>query len=169
MVTPELSAYIKAQRGFNVAKQPIVDALLSVGWQRIDIDEAFALLNTDPKRAPDGTIAAPDFLGDGVTIFEDTVSDGQTANSNPPAGGAKGQDLKVRFPEGLKVMPKPAENAFAKEGGVPMRPAEDAPPKKNNAALKGLLYAALVLIALGVAAGTVYVLNPSLLGAVVSR
>ncbi len=149
MTTPELTEYIKAQRGFNVAKEAIVAALSSVGWQNTDIDEAFALLGTDAPRAVAGTLATPEFFGherDGVTYMEE-----RSMKEKVPE---KQGNLRVRFPEGLVVMPQPAQNAFAKEGGIPMRPAE-GPVGQKKAALRGLVNALIILTILAVLSAVV--------------
>ncbi|PIR46717.1 MAG: hypothetical protein COV07_02515 [Candidatus Vogelbacteria bacterium CG10_big_fil_rev_8_21_14_0_10_45_14] len=70
----------------------IVGALVKEGWTRVDVDEAFAILDTSPPPPKGGAHIKPEFMNeradedeDGVTIIEQKIS---------------------QHPEGLRVMPR---------------------------------------------------------------
>ncbi len=146
MVTPELLDYVKGERAYHVAKNAIVDALLGVGWMRIDVDETFALLDTREVADGTGVHKDPEFLShtsdDGTTIVEETIVNSKTETVTAP--------LKVRFPEAISVMPQPVSSLVGTK--LEMRPAEDDGIKKGHPALRGLLYAVIILVIVGVVA-----------------
>ena len=64
MITPQLTAYIRAQSAAGVSREAIRRSLLLNDWADQDIDEAFAQMgNVVPPKAPVARVAIPSFTG----------------------------------------------------------------------------------------------------------